>query len=186
MGEERALLRRRGQDLAIVHEYLSQAREAKKQGRREKRDKEAQAVLAAATAAAAASPRIGYIKRDASSVFDGETSPSSPMQEIMVGHNPGLLPASLRHPKPPVPKPVKILTTPTSLPLSSRSGAQGRTTLLKPTTVTKLAVPRTGSQRLQAQAEYSVCDICCSGESARHNKIVTCDQCKVSTCIMKV
>ncbi|KAL0360154.1 UNVERIFIED_CONTAM: hypothetical protein Sradi_3699900 [Sesamum radiatum] len=52
-------------DAVLVSQYNHDLREAKKQGRKERRHKEAQAVLAAATAAAAASSRISSIRKDA-------------------------------------------------------------------------------------------------------------------------
>ncbi|CAA2933856.1 histone-lysine n-methyltransferase atx1 [Olea europaea subsp. europaea] len=52
-------------DDVCVSQYLYELREAKKQGRKERRHKEAQAVLAAATAAAAASSRLSSIRKDA-------------------------------------------------------------------------------------------------------------------------
>ncbi|XP_024020764.1 uncharacterized protein LOC21398060 isoform X2 [Morus notabilis] len=52
-------------DAMHVNQYLCELREAKKQGRKERRHKEAQAVLAAATAAAAASSRISSFRKDA-------------------------------------------------------------------------------------------------------------------------
>ncbi|PSS00393.1 Protein Jade-1 like [Actinidia chinensis var. chinensis] len=52
-------------DAVLVNQYLSELREAKKQGRKERRHKEAQAVLAAATAAAAASLRNSSFRKDA-------------------------------------------------------------------------------------------------------------------------
>ncbi|KAM6542936.1 hypothetical protein CsatB_007383 [Cannabis sativa] len=52
-------------DDVIVTQYLYELREAKKQGRKERRHKEAQAVLAAATAAAAASSRTSSFRKDA-------------------------------------------------------------------------------------------------------------------------
>lgn len=52
-------------DAVLVNQYLCELREAKKQGRKEKRHKEAQAVLAAATAAAAASSRVSSFRKDA-------------------------------------------------------------------------------------------------------------------------
>jgi hypothetical protein len=177
VAEERAVSRRHGQDLAVVQYYLSQAREAKKQGRKEKREKEAQAVVAAATAAAAASPRVGYVKRDAS-VFD--TGMGIMPQEI-AGSSPGLLPNSLRHLKPPVPKPPRLVVQPTGHPTNSaRSAAQIKSTSLKPTALTRIAVLRTGAQQSQLQEGSSLCDVCHNGLSSRLNKIVTCDQCKVS------
>ncbi|KAM7514976.1 hypothetical protein LguiA_004559 [Lonicera macranthoides] len=51
-------------DAVLVNQYLSEVREAKKQGRKERRHKEAQAVLAAATAAAAASSRVSSFRKD--------------------------------------------------------------------------------------------------------------------------
>ncbi|XP_038717626.1 uncharacterized protein LOC120010818 isoform X1 [Tripterygium wilfordii] len=55
----------RSWDAALVSQYLCDLREAKKQGRKERKHKEAQAVLAAATAAAAASSRISSFRKDA-------------------------------------------------------------------------------------------------------------------------
>ncbi|KAL3513580.1 hypothetical protein ACH5RR_026297 [Cinchona calisaya] len=52
-------------DAVLLSQYLYELREAKKQGRKERRHKEAQAVLAAATAAAAASSRISSLRKDA-------------------------------------------------------------------------------------------------------------------------
>ena len=51
-------------DSVLVNQYLCELKEAKKQGRKERRHKEAQAVLAAATAAAAASSRISSFRKD--------------------------------------------------------------------------------------------------------------------------
>ncbi|XP_058097210.1 uncharacterized protein LOC131242526 isoform X3 [Magnolia sinica] len=51
-------------DAVLVSQFLRQVREAKKQGRKERRHKEAQAVLAAATATAAASSRISSFRKD--------------------------------------------------------------------------------------------------------------------------
>ncbi|XP_039023104.1 uncharacterized protein LOC120155675 [Hibiscus syriacus] len=51
-------------DTVLINQYLYGLREAKKQGRKERRHKEAQAVLAAATAAVAASSRISSYRKD--------------------------------------------------------------------------------------------------------------------------
>ncbi|KAK3030295.1 hypothetical protein RJ639_038388 [Escallonia herrerae] len=51
-------------DGVLANQYLSELKEVRKQGRKERRHKEAQAVLAAATAAAAASSRISSIRKD--------------------------------------------------------------------------------------------------------------------------
>jgi hypothetical protein len=173
--EERASSLRRVQELSFVHRYMSQKREAKKLGRKEKRNKEAQAVLAAATAAAAASPRVGYIKRDALSLSDTDNQPSSPSQEITFGHNSGVLSSSIRHLKPPVPRLGYISGTSPYRPLlSGRSGYQARTG-------TELAALRTSHGHLQLAGEEPVCDVCNIRESSRANKIVACNSCKVST-----
>ncbi|XP_068636805.1 uncharacterized protein [Aristolochia californica] len=57
-------LRKQRWDAVIVDQFLCEVKEAKKQGRKERRHKEAQAVLAAATAAAAASSRISSFRKD--------------------------------------------------------------------------------------------------------------------------
>nr|ADN34161.1 phd finger protein [Cucumis melo subsp. melo] len=51
-------------DAILINQYYSGLREAKKQGKKERRHKEAQAVLAAATAAAAASSRMSSFRKD--------------------------------------------------------------------------------------------------------------------------
>lgn len=51
-------------DLIFVNQYLRDVREAKKRGRKEKRHKEAQAVLAAAAAAVASSSRNAALRKD--------------------------------------------------------------------------------------------------------------------------
>ncbi|KAE8077390.1 hypothetical protein FH972_015958 [Carpinus fangiana] len=63
-------------DSVLVNQYLCELREAKKQGRKERKHKEAQAVLAAATAAAAASSRISSFRKDA---FDDSAQQESSM-----------------------------------------------------------------------------------------------------------
>lgn len=58
------MVRRQRWDSVLVNQYLGDLREAKKQGRKERKHKEAQAVLAAATAAAAASSRMPSFRKD--------------------------------------------------------------------------------------------------------------------------
>lgn len=58
-------VRKQRWDDVLVNQYVYELKEARKQGRKEKRYKEAQAVLAAATAAAAASSRISSLRKDA-------------------------------------------------------------------------------------------------------------------------
>lgn len=59
-------------DAVIVNRYMSVVKEAKKQGRKERRHKEAQEVLSAATAAAAASSRISSLRKDTIDEFAHE------------------------------------------------------------------------------------------------------------------
>lgn len=63
--QEIEVARKQKWDSVLVTQYLCELKEAKKQGRKERRHKEAQAVLAAATAAAAASSRISSFRKDA-------------------------------------------------------------------------------------------------------------------------
>lgn len=58
-------------DAVLVNKYLCELRVAKKLGRKERKQKEAQAVLAAATAAAAASSRISSLRKD---LLDGSAN----------------------------------------------------------------------------------------------------------------
>jgi hypothetical protein len=53
-------------DDVLVNKYFHDVREARKQGRKEQRNKQAQAVLAAATAAAATSSRNTSLRKDMS------------------------------------------------------------------------------------------------------------------------
>ncbi|MCO5559526.1 hypothetical protein L7F22_013127 [Adiantum nelumboides] len=65
---------KKSRDLALVSQYLSMLRDAKKQGRKERRSKEAQANLAAATAVAAASSRLGGLRKDVPAINDEKPS----------------------------------------------------------------------------------------------------------------
>ena len=58
-------------DAVLVNKYLCELQAAKKLGRKERKHKEAQAVLAAATAAAAASSRISSLRKD---LLDGSAN----------------------------------------------------------------------------------------------------------------
>ncbi|GAB2271974.1 hypothetical protein Dimus_006804 [Dionaea muscipula] len=62
--QEMDAVRKQRWDDVCVNQYLYELREARKQGRKERRHREAQAVLAAATAAAAASSRISSLRKD--------------------------------------------------------------------------------------------------------------------------
>ncbi|XP_034575751.1 uncharacterized protein [Setaria viridis] len=69
---------RRKWDLIFVNQFLRDVREAKKRGRKEKRHKEAQAVLAAAAAAAASSSRNSTMRKDAKEDAAPANQESSP------------------------------------------------------------------------------------------------------------
>ncbi|KAF2296775.1 hypothetical protein GH714_001878 [Hevea brasiliensis] len=64
MPQEIDIARAQRWDAVLVNQYLVELREAKKQGRKERKHKEAQAVLAAATAAAASSSRVSSFRKD--------------------------------------------------------------------------------------------------------------------------
>ncbi|AQK56345.1 Putative PHD-finger domain containing protein family [Zea mays] len=65
LSRELDALSKRKWDLIFVNQFLRDVREAKKRGRKEKRHKEAQAVLAAAAAAIASSSRNSTVRKDA-------------------------------------------------------------------------------------------------------------------------
>ncbi|CAI9260432.1 unnamed protein product [Lactuca saligna] len=62
--QEIETLRKPKWDAVLVSQYFSDLKEVKKQGRKERRNKEAQGVLAASTAVAAASSRISSFWKD--------------------------------------------------------------------------------------------------------------------------
>ncbi|EYU22903.1 hypothetical protein MIMGU_mgv1a000270mg [Erythranthe guttata] len=72
-------------DAVLVSQYNHDLREAKKQGRKERRHKEAQAILAAATAAAAASSRISTIRKD---TLEESQQPEVDVSDVKPGLNP--------------------------------------------------------------------------------------------------
>uniref|UniRef100_A0A0D9VLI5 PHD-type domain-containing protein n=1 Tax=Leersia perrieri TaxID=77586 RepID=A0A0D9VLI5_9ORYZ len=65
-------------DFIFVNQFLRDVREAKKRGRKEKRNKEAQAILAAAAAAVAASSRNSTVRKDATDDTVSANQQSSP------------------------------------------------------------------------------------------------------------
>eukprot|EP00252_Welwitschia_mirabilis_P002941 TRINITY_DN12946_c0_g1_i2.p1 TRINITY_DN12946_c0_g1~~TRINITY_DN12946_c0_g1_i2.p1 ORF type:complete len:1402 (+),score=312.18 TRINITY_DN12946_c0_g1_i2:439-4644(+) len=188
--EEQQAMRKQQHDTMLVNEYLSRAREAKKLGRKEKRHKEAQAILAAATAAAASSARISSSRKDG-------------MIDVMEeqSHRQGNLPSKL------------MQLDEWNAPRSSFSGlhsssqpkkvsiqkhVKGTSSIGRPRTSshsvyrTKDAVSR--SIPVQGKAghfegyqmspdslgdENVVCDVCRQQETSRSNNITTCDLCKV-------
>ncbi|XP_073285155.1 uncharacterized protein, partial [Primulina huaijiensis] len=62
--QELDVVRNKKWDAVLICQYNHELRETKKQGRKERRHREAQAILAAATAAAAASSRISSFRKD--------------------------------------------------------------------------------------------------------------------------
>jgi hypothetical protein len=65
LSRELDVFSKRKWDFILVNHFLRDVREAKKRGRKEKRHKEAQAVLAEAAAAVAASSRNSTVRKDA-------------------------------------------------------------------------------------------------------------------------
>ncbi|XP_066332548.1 uncharacterized protein [Miscanthus floridulus] len=78
-------------DLIFVNQFLRDVREAKKRGRKEKRHKEAQAVLAAAAAAIASSSRNSTMRKDAKEDAP-ESSPKLVAGSSRVGQRTSSLP----------------------------------------------------------------------------------------------
>eukprot|EP01018_Ginkgo_biloba_P030103 Gb_12353 [translate_table: standard] len=191
LSEEQKALRRQRLDAVLVSEYLSQAREAKKQGRKERRHKEAQAILAAATAAAAASPRVGSSRKDglgdaveehghqvsypskpslpidwgiSKTGFSTAFPTSQPMKESLQKHLKGNIPAG-------------------------RLGPFSQTMLRAKETLSRPIVAKVSSERPidawqlppgSPKEESILCDICRLQESTRANKINVCRHCKVA------
>ncbi|KAJ6816383.1 uncharacterized protein M6B38_416485 [Iris pallida] len=90
--QELAALKKRQWDLVLVNQYLREVREAKKWGRKERKHKEAQAVLAAAAAAAAASSRNPLLRKDTND--EGLQSPLN--VSVVSGRAPGRSPLGPR------------------------------------------------------------------------------------------
>lgn len=163
-------------DTVLVNQYLYELREAKKQGRKERRHKEAQAVLAAATAAAAASSRISSRK-------DG-LEDSSPQEVILVilfflyrfsfCHQIRIKFYSI-----PLQSVLKLNASVGSAGISSHPRAKDA--------LTRNAVPRISSEKysniVQSASDFfkehpRSCDICRRSETLL-NPILVCSGCKV-------
>ncbi|XP_002989242.2 uncharacterized protein LOC9650015 isoform X1 [Selaginella moellendorffii] len=151
LSKERQAARKQLQDLLFVSQFLADVKEARKQGRKEKKDREAQAVLAAATAAAAASPRTGYVKRDLATHDDPYYPTQDATAEYKLNHGNPHSPY-VRPFKPPVPKPPR-------LNVSSSFRVQ---------------------PAFYRHEDQYACDVCSSNESLRLNRIVHCHRCNVA------
>lgn len=191
LSEEQQASWKQRSDAFLVNDYLNRAREAKKQGRKERRHKEAQAILAAATAAAAASPRISSSRKDGigdgveehslrqvsfpskrshldewnnvKPAFSGIFSTSQPMKVSLQKHLKGNIAAG-------------------------RPSSSSQTMLRAKETMSRPLVAKVPSERhfdsYQAPSgspkeESLLCDICTLQESTRSNKIYVCRHCRV-------
>lgn len=192
LSEEQQALWKQRCDAFLVNDYLNQAREAKKQGRKERRHKEAQAILAAATAAAAASPRISSSRKDGigdaveehslrqvsfpskrshpdewnnvKPTFSGIFSTSQPMKVSLQKHLKGNI-------------------------LAGRPSSSSHTMLRAKETLSRPLVAKVPSERhfdaypvpsSSPKEESLLCDICRLHESTRSNKIYVCRHCRVA------
>ncbi|GLJ40250.1 hypothetical protein SUGI_0826580 [Cryptomeria japonica] len=184
LSKDQQALRKQKADRVVVNEYLRREREAKKQGRKERRHKEAQAILAAATAAAAASPRIGSSRKDGLGDAVEEHGlrqvifPSRPLQPDEWGTRPSF---SMAQPmKVSQQKYLKgniVAGIPGS---SSQTILRAKETLSRPIVAKFSSEKQFDSYSLSAgslQNESLLCDIC---RLQNGNKIYTCRHCKVS------
>ncbi|KAH9605285.1 hypothetical protein KSS87_016321 [Heliosperma pusillum] len=80
-------VRKRRWDDVLVNQYIYELKEARKQSRKERRHKEAQAVLAAATAAAASSSRVSSLRKD---TVDESSQQENPLKMEVSGIRDGL------------------------------------------------------------------------------------------------
>lgn len=179
-------------DAFLVNDYLNRAREAKKQGRKERKHKEAQAILAAATAAAAASPRISTSRKDGigdaveeqslrqvsftskrshpdewnnvKPAFSGIFSTSQPMKVSLQKHLKGNF-------------------------LAGRPSTSSHPMLRAKETLSRPLVAKLPSERhfdayqvpsSSPKEESLLCDICRLHESTRSNNIYVCRRCRVA------
>ncbi|KAJ9567063.1 hypothetical protein OSB04_003029 [Centaurea solstitialis] len=149
--QEVETLRKQNWDAVLVSQYLSELREVKKQGRKERRHKEAQAVLAAATAAAAASSRLSSFRKDTAD----ESAPQENVLKIKAfGGRSGIHAQQMSRPKEIHPK-LSVTWTSPEKNFDSSSSA------------------------LDYKAQSRVCDVCRRAETIL-NPIIVCSSCKVA------
>ncbi|KAI5062799.1 hypothetical protein GOP47_0021346 [Adiantum capillus-veneris] len=164
---------KKSRDLALVSQYLSMLREAKKQGRKERRSKEAQANLAAAAAVAAASSRLGAVRKDAPAINDEKHSlaardsfriPTTETSQSLGGYN--TVRSTLR-------KPTSYGWT-TSSQTSSCGKASSLDQDIKAFDSTNHAVEFNSGE---SREELVLCDIC--KDSSVPSPTTICQRCKV-------
>ena len=184
----------RGQrwDEVLVNRYLCDVREAKKQGRKERRHKEAQAVLAAATAAAAASSRTSSFRKDA-------LDESAHQEVVFFFHFPsvyfllftsGFFPLPSRENLQLFNAVIHLVTLTWFQKYNTSNGRAGISSQLMPRPkemLSRVAVPRISSEKysdfVQSISDFSKdhpgpCDICRRFETIL-NPILVCSGCKV-------
>ncbi|KAH9315362.1 hypothetical protein KI387_023989, partial [Taxus chinensis] len=187
LSKDQQALRNQKADKVLVNEYLRREREAKKQGRKERRHKEAQAILAAATAAAAASPRLGSSRKEGSGDAVEEhglrqfSFLSRPLQPEEWSTRPSFSTA-----------PTMKVSQQKYLKgngAAGRTGSSSQTMLRAKETLSRPIVGKVSPENqfytyhLPAglpQDESRLCDICRLQESTRANKIYICRHCKVA------
>ncbi|KAI3686861.1 hypothetical protein L1987_80550 [Smallanthus sonchifolius] len=149
--QEIEAVRRHSWDAVLVSQYLSDLREVKKQGRKERRHKEAQAVLAAATAAAAASSRLSSLRKDTvgESLHQENTLKIKAFGGRSALHAPQVPQAKETHPK------LSVTWTSPEMNFNSSSSA------------------------LENKVHSRVCDVCRRAETIL-NPIIVCSSCKVA------
>ncbi|KAI4320625.1 hypothetical protein MLD38_034084 [Melastoma candidum] len=139
-------------DIVLINKYLSEVREAKKQGRKERKHKEAQAILAAASAAAATSSRISSLRKDGP---DGTRSEENLLKFNSMGGRVGYF-SQL------IPQPKEALSKLGFVKVSAERNANS----------TQVASDH-------SRHGFRVCDICSRPETVM-NTILVCSSCKVS------
>lgn len=149
--QEVEALRKQNWDAVLVSQYLSELREVKKQGRKERRHKEAQAVLAAATAAAAASSRLSSFRKD---TVDESAHQENVLKIKAFGGRSGIHAQQMPRPKEIHPK---LSVTWTSPEMNFNSS----------------------SSTLDHKVHSRVCDVCRRAETIL-NPIIVCSSCKVA------
>eukprot|EP00250_Pteridium_aquilinum_P003700 c14005_g1_i1 orf=331-4776(-) len=163
---------RKSKDLAFVNHYLSMLREAKKQGRKERRSKEAQAVLAAATAVAAASSRLGGLRKDAPGSLANDEKPYLSRDSfcppvITASHFGGV------SSRPSIPKPTNYGWT-----SSSQTSSCGKASSIEQD-IKPFDSRNYGSELNSGESreQFITCDIC--KDSSSTNSTTICHRCKV-------
>ncbi|KAF5806408.1 putative chromatin regulator PHD family [Helianthus annuus] len=144
-------VRRHSWDAVLVSQYLSDLREVRKQGRKERRHKEAQAVLAAATAAAAASSRLSSLRKD--------TVDESPHQENTLK--------------------IKAFGGRSALQAQQVPQAKETHPKLSVTWTSPEMNFNASSSTLENKVHSRVCDVCRRAETIL-NPIIVCSSCKVA------